>query len=478
MRISEKMGLKKSKYELDFFDYEMSRDTYAFLDPYYISKKEDEFLMECNEYVETFFNRFLYLLKTEEEKAYDLFSHLGEVNEICLGMSKDAPCGKGVGKIDTKKIFKAIKESDAFRNESAKRMEDIRIFIQGVDKDKMSDMIANIIKYPLIKYTQEQCRLLRIPLVTIEAGYWWDKDQWVRGHQEMLVFDDRPYLLYPKNLVTVSNRYCAKEYFKMYILEYLQQKHKENNTDLVRKKYNKDGTLKCTYVYKKDIEEDFKKKKIQITKDWLARFTKENPEVYRKFNQNTIHKITSINETTEQDVSDIIETLKSELISIPCGNADATKYHHLVSGILELLFYPYIAHPRLENEIHEGRKRIDITFSNIAETGFFYLLGTSYNIPCQLIMIECKNYSKDISNPELDQMSGRFSARRGKFGIICCRSLDDERLFIERAKDTFKDDRGCIIHLTDEDLLEMLELRKSHTTVDSYMIQKYNEIIM
>ena len=58
MRISEKMGLNKSKLELDFFDYDIEHDTYAFLDPYYIARKEDDFLIKCNEYVETFFDRF------------------------------------------------------------------------------------------------------------------------------------------------------------------------------------------------------------------------------------------------------------------------------------------------------------------------------------------------------------------------------------------------------------------------------------
>ena len=479
MRISEKMGLKKSKLELDFFDYEFNKDNYAFLDPYYISKKEDDFLMECNEYIETFFNRFLFLLKTDEDKAYDIFSHLGEVNEICLGMSEGSPSGNGIGKIDTKKIFKAIKESDAFQNESAKRIEDVRLFIEGIDKDKISDMVANIIKYPLIKYTQDQCKLLNVPLIAIEAGYWWDKDKWVRGHQEMLVLDDKPYLLYPKNLVTDAKRYSAMEYFKIYILQYLQEKHIAENSELVRKTYNRDGTVKRIYVYKKDIEKDFEKKGVEITKDWIARFTKENPEVFRKFKQSTITKISGMvtDEVTPTEIEEIIETLKNELIKIPVGSKDATKYHHLISGILELLFYPYVAHPRIEDEIHDGRKRIDITFSNIAEKGFFYLLGTSYNIPCQLIMVECKNYSKDIANPELDQIAGRFSAKRGKFGIICCRSVDHEDLFVEREKDTFKDDRGCIIHLTDKDIIELLDQRKNNITVDSFMTKKYNEII-
>lgn len=479
MRISEKMGLNKSKLELDFFDYNIERDTYAFLDPYYIARKEDEFLKECNEYVETFFNRFLYYLQNREELAYELFAHLGEVNEICLGMSKGAPSGKGIGGIDTRKIFAAIKESEAFKTGIAQHLEDVRVFVPGVDKDKISDMVANIIKYPLIKYTQEQCKLWGVATISIEAGYWWNKDTWVRGHQEMLVIDDKPYLLFPKNLVSNAKRYSSEEYFKMYILEFLKQQHLANDTYLVHKSYNKNGTLKNARVFKKEVEADLKAQGEIINKDWLARFTKENPDVYSKFQQKTIDKIIGIDSEPiiQAETNEIIDTLIQELKLIPEGKESATKYHHLISGILELLFYPYIAHPKIEDGILGDRKRIDITFSNIAQEGFFDLLGTLYNVPCALIMVECKNYSKDISNPELDQMAGRFSARRGKFGIICCRSINDEALFVERERDTVKDDRGYIIHLTDDEIIELLERRKANISVGDYLVQKYNEII-
>ena len=40
------MDLNKSQLELDFFDYDIDQDTYAFLDPYYIARKEDDFLNE------------------------------------------------------------------------------------------------------------------------------------------------------------------------------------------------------------------------------------------------------------------------------------------------------------------------------------------------------------------------------------------------------------------------------------------------
>jgi hypothetical protein len=480
MKISQKMGLNKSQYELDFFDFHIEQDNYAFIDPYYIAKKEDEFLRICNEYVETFFDRFLMLLNEDEDAAYDLFSHLGEVNEICLGMSQDKPKGKGVGREDSRRIFNAIKESEAFKTGVAERLEDVKIFVKGIDVDKISDMVANIIKIPLIEYTQEQCKLYGIQTTSIEAGYCWNKDTWERGHKEMLLIDGKPYILYPKNMISTSDCYCTDEYFRMYVLEHLKKKHLQNNTDFVHRHYNNKGKITSERVFKKELKENFSSKGIEINKNWFARFTRYNPEVFRQFKERTIEKVKADKESqlTDEDVCEVIDVLIDTLKSVPTGRENATEYHHLVFGILELLFYPCLTCPKIEQEINEGRKRVDITFANSAEKGFFSRLGTLYNVSCTVIMIECKNYSKDINNPELDQMAGRFSARRGQFGIICCRSLDDNNAFLKRERDTVKDGRGYIIHFTDEDLIALLNLKKQGADIDDYLTEKYKEILM
>ena len=80
---------------------------------------------------------------------------------------------------------------------------------------------------------------------------------------------------------------------------------------------------------------------------------------------------------------------------------------------MELLFYPNLSLPRKEKDIHEGRKRIDIVFDNSSETGFFFNLpNKNILLPCPYVYVECKNYTGEVANPEIDQLSGRFSNRR------------------------------------------------------------------
>jgi len=454
MRISRKFNLNKSQYELDFVDIYTSVDTRLFLDPYFISKCDFPFARNSQSTLRSYFEYLLALLRGNNiRQAKEIFQYLGETNDICLGMSTGKPRGRGMGPKDAEKIFHQLLQSKAITSGVMEDIEDFRIFVPNVDKDKVSDMTANIIKKHLLEYTQEQCHLLDIPLVAnVPSGMFWDgiTKTWENEFVERLIVNNKPILLVPKRVVSFSDKYTPTEYKQHFVLNYLQNENLKLQTSLVAKR--KDGT---PYVTKKSVSE----REGSIDKAYLVRFTEQHPEVFADFKKVTSKKYLSIEGHVLDDINAeiICEHLSTKLKAIEGGTSGASEYHNLMIGVLELLLYPNLSSPKKEVPIHDGRKRIDITFDNSSETGFFFQLPSKNpSLPCPYIFVECKNYTGEVANPELDQMIGRFSTNRGRVGIIVCRKLDNEKLFIKRCADTYSDGNGIIIPITDDDILKTL----------------------
>jgi hypothetical protein len=110
----------------------------------------------------------------------------------------------------------------------------------------------------------------------------------------------------------------------------------------------------------------------------------------------------------------------------------------------------------LERPINDGRKRIDISFDNTADSGVFARLRQDPFLTCREVMIECKNYTHDLENPEIDQLIGRFDHRRGRFGIVMCRNIQDKKTLVKRCADAFRSQQGVVVVLTDADVTEAL----------------------
>jgi hypothetical protein len=73
------------------------------------------------------------------------------------------------------------------------------------------------------------------------------------------------------------------------------------------------------------------------------------------------------------------------------------------------------------------------------------------------VVVECKNYSRPLANPEYDQIAGRFSPSRGKFGLLVYRGYTDKAAVWKSCRDTAGDARGFVIPLDDDDLREIVD---------------------
>jgi hypothetical protein len=181
-------------------------------------------------------------------------------------------------------------------------------------------------------------------------------------------------------------------------------------------------------------------------------------------------------ETREIDYTKLI----SDLGQIPPGTEHASAYHNFIFGILQALFYPGLRNPQKEAEIHDGRKRIDISFNNGAKNGFFSDLRSNYKVYCPLVFFECKNYAGDPTNPELDQLAGRFSNKRGMFGAIVCRTVQDKPKMLKRCKDSLHDHRGWIFVLDDDDIITLLKLRSQQNArgMADFLNNRMRDLVM
>ncbi len=481
MKISEIFGLNKSQYELDFVDIDIETDHPLFLDPFFISTRVDPWSVNADRTIKSFFQFVIDLIKSGNiSGARSIFTHLNEPNETCLGISRDKPRGNGMGDDNATQIFNSILSSKAVETGLVEDLQDSAIFIEGIGRDKVSDATTNIIRRNLIEYTKNQCDLWGIPLTkNAPSLFFWDQNlkRWSQAHVERLIIKNRLFLLVPKISVTFYKDYVDQQYYQHYLLNFLQDEHLANNSALVQYRKAKKNTPPEPYVTKKDIME----KDTPFSKELLRDFTKRHPDVFKDFKSNKSKQVIPINNAnlTEVSLKEIIEHLTETLENIRTGGEDAQKYHKLMTGILELIFYPNLVNPIKEREINEGRKRIDIVFDNSAKKGFFNELHTTKEITSLYIMIECKNYEDDPNNPELDQLSGRLSVNRGKFGLLTCRTINNKDVIKKRCIDYWKDKKELLITLDDNEIISMLKaLLTPGQDPEALLYDKQREIIL
>ena len=352
-------------------------------------------------------------------------------------------------------LFDYLKDSTAAKTGFLKDLEDCELLVPGISNDKISDITTNIIREKLAEYTTAQCNLLRVPSQRIPAGQFWDSNahEWApEDYADLPVYKFQRLLLVPKAIVRRRMAYDHQEYYNHDVLLFLQAQHLAAGSSLVQLLRN--GKRRVT---KKSLKE-----RNPLSKEFLYGFSKEHPDVFERYKKRDrdLREIDDASlEPTSPSSEEKFAALQTKLKDIPAGTEHAGAYHDAMIGLLEALFYPSFMYPRKEQDLHEGRKRIDITYSNAAKSGFFHWLHAVQKIPCSYVMVECKNYTADPKNPELDQLSSRFSIQRGQFGLLLCRTCSNRKLFEQRCRDTAKDGRGYILLLTDGDVEYLLSLK-------------------
>lgn len=170
MRVSESYGLDLSQAELDFVDVDTVRDSPLFIDPRALLLYHDEWGEWCISLIQEFFVEVLRRLASEDEDPGQLLGHLHEPNETRLGLSSGRAQGRALGPDLAQRLGERLVRSQAVKSGLLQDLEDTILVIPGIGPDLVSDITTNVIRGPLIRYTQEMAEEHGMELVKTFPG--------------------------------------------------------------------------------------------------------------------------------------------------------------------------------------------------------------------------------------------------------------------------------------------------------------------
>jgi len=177
---------------------------------------------------------------------------------------------------------------------------------------------------------------------------------------------------------------------------------------------------------------------LKAIKSENKKYKKDLKEIVRKsyktkFNYKTKEPIKPKLKKEVQSIN-ILETYIDELSNIKPGKKDAKKYENIIFRIIKILFEPNLKNGAIQVPVDNKLGFIDIMFDNKAKSGFFSDIKANHQIKSPYVYFECKNYSDDPKNPEMNQLSSRLSDTKGMFGIMVCRYIENDSCLMQDVR--------------------------------------------
>ncbi|PHR93127.1 MAG: hypothetical protein COA80_13700 [Leeuwenhoekiella sp.] len=204
MNISYFFDLGSQQPDLDFVDIKLETDNLLFIDPRLIEFSQSRYSSEMHFCIESFWGEFIKRVRSKDKREiYSLLAGLKEPQETRLGYSRSAFQGKSVANKLKPKLVEALRANKAIQSGVLSHFADVELFIEDISSDRISDITTKIIKSVLIRYTQQQCKLLGIPMKLVKQDdiYNPHTNCWDKEVVSLPVHLDEPILFVPKDIV-------------------------------------------------------------------------------------------------------------------------------------------------------------------------------------------------------------------------------------------------------------------------------------
>src|SRR5947207_16016602 len=107
-------------------------------------------------------------------------SNLSDPNVTRLVLSFVRLQGAEIGNMQAEDLIESLARSSAVRTGSLNSLEECELMVEGIGRDKISDLTTNIIRQKLAIYTEEQCDLHGIATTQLPLPPYYDplSHQW------------------------------------------------------------------------------------------------------------------------------------------------------------------------------------------------------------------------------------------------------------------------------------------------------------
>lgn len=222
---------------LPFVDVEVFSDNRLFVDPHAIrlAKAPSPFATQALECVDTFCSEVTSSVITRTPASYRhgeaLLQRFTEPSETRLGMAATGFQGHGGSEGIGSLIWQTL-TSDVellVRMGVMRQIEDLPLFVEGVDRDITSDVTTRIIYHALGRFTEAM--LQKYPQFTAGTNVAqtyrkqvWDPAarQWTTANLLLPVVDDKPVLLVPTGWARSTLLMSASRYYETSVLSFAQ----------------------------------------------------------------------------------------------------------------------------------------------------------------------------------------------------------------------------------------------------------------
>ena len=427
-RLTDHHGISVAQADVDFAIPFLDEDIPLYLDPFLLWRSPSQQDQSLHTGLVNCFNHLRWLMqKGREAAAVANLILASECNEVGLGVSTTR-MGKRIGARTAHEILALFSNVPEYGQCGFTHFEEIQLYIDGISKDRISDIACNFLKSFLIDFTIDQCHQHDIPLanVQLESIYNYKAQRFepdVSVELPVIPESRAPILLVPKRWLRHVPWINFDDYF----------------------------TTACP---KDDI---FNRQGA----DDRVRVLHYNRENYGMVAEYVREKERTANDCHNAPMFKQIPVISArrklaEIRKLPTGTDGmaAKKYEDAAAQLLASMLYPHLDFAATQSRSEGGSIIRDLVFYNNRSVDFLREILDDYQSR-QLVM-EMKNV-RTVERDHINQLNRYLTAEFGAFGVLVTRNPFTKAIF-KNTVALWSGQRRCIIGLTDDDLEFMVEV--------------------